>query len=220
MFKAVFTNGEIFSHPVTKVVCVGRNYAEHAKELNNPVPDQPILFIKPESSVVDLHQPLVIPESDCHYEAEIAVLIGSNLNHASIEEASSAVIGFGLALDLTRRELQSELKAKSHPWEIAKGFDGACPVSQFIPVAINAELSQIIFSMSIDGVVKQFGDSKDMLTPILPLLVYMSRYFTLKPGDIVLTGTPKGVGELKRQSALSFNLEFGSRKLNFDTTVS
>jgi len=126
-YRITFTNGQEFEFPLGKVVCVGRNYAAHAKELNNPIPTEPILFIKPESSVVTLSRPVSIPSSDCHYEAEIAVLIGETLSSASEEKVAHSIAGLGLALDLTRRELQSKLKEKSHPWEVAKSFDGACP---------------------------------------------------------------------------------------------
>ena len=214
MFHAHLNSGEMFSHPLTKVVCVGRNYAEHARELNNPVPDTPILFIKPESSVVDMHQPLLIPASDCHYETEVAVLIGHELTNATAAKVKTAIAGIGLALDLTRRELQSSLKAKSHPWEIAKAFDGACPLSNFILPEELADLEDIVFSLKINDEIKQSSSTKDMLTPILPLISYMSSFFTLRPGDVVLTGTPKGVGVLQSGDRLSLQL---SDKLQIET---
>lgn len=207
MYHALFTNGKVFEQPITKVVCVGRNYAEHAKELNNPIPDEPILFIKPESSVVDLHEVLNISESDCHYETELAVLIGSELKNGTPEAASQCISGLGLALDLTRRSLQTKLKEKSHPWEIAKGFDGACPLSQFIPIANFNDVEQIYFSFSINEEIRQVGDSKDMITSVTALISYISRCFTLRAGDVVLTGTPKGVGVLNVNDQLSFNLK-------------
>lgn len=206
MFHARLNSGEMFSHPLTKVVCVGRNYAEHARELNNPVPDSPILFIKPESSVVDLHQPLLIPSSDCHYETEVAVLIGQELSNAPVDKVKDAIAGLGLALDLTRRELQSALKDKSHPWEIAKAFDGACPLSYFVLPEDLPALDMIEFGLKINGEPKQQSKTSDMLTPILPLISYMSSFFTLRPGDVVLTGTPKGVGALKPGDRLSLQL--------------
>lgn len=195
MHHAEFTNGNVFEYPVTKVVCVGRNYAEHAKELNNPVPDEPILFIKPESSVVNLHENFYISETDCHYETELAVLIGSELQNADEASVEKGIAGVGLALDLTKRALQSKLKEKSHPWELAKAFDGACPLSQFVPIE-DIDLDNLHFSLSINNEQKQVGDAKDMLNPIVPLISHMSRSFTLRPGDVVLTGTPKGVGTL------------------------
>jgi 2-keto-4-pentenoate hydratase/2-oxohepta-3-ene-1,7-dioic acid hydratase in catechol pathway len=191
--------------PIGKVVCVGRNYAEHARELNNPVPSEPVLFIKPSTAVVDLEQPVSIPLrfGSCHFETEMAVLIGESLTSCSEQQAASAIAGVGVALDLTLRELQSALKEKSLPWEKAKAFDGACPISAFVRVQnINDLYSQQI-QLRQNGELRQDGNSADMLTPVLPLLVYISQFFTLSPGDIVLTGTPAGVGPL----AVGDNLE-------------
>jgi 2-keto-4-pentenoate hydratase/2-oxohepta-3-ene-1,7-dioic acid hydratase in catechol pathway len=207
MYHAIFTNGKVFDKPISKVVCVGRNYAEHAKELNNPVPDEPILFIKPESSVINLHDSIEIPQTDCHYETELAILIGSELKNADADVVSKSIAGVGLALDLTRRSLQSKLKEKSHPWEVAKSFDGACPLSQFIPLDIFSRVKRLTFSLSIDDELKQEGDSEDMLNSIVPLISYMSSFFTLRAGDVILTGTPKGVGVLNLGDKLNFNLD-------------
>jgi len=206
IYETGFVGGEKFSRSLGKVVCVGRNYAAHAKELNNPVPKEPILFIKPESSVVSLDHPFQIPPNDCHYETEIAVLIGSKLTKANEKQAANAIIGIGLALDLTKRDLQSELKENGHPWERAKSFDGACPMSEFVPRSKFQSLEDITFSLHINGVLRQEGCSADMLTPIIPLLAHISYQFTLKPGDIVLTGTPQGVGKLHSGERLRLSL--------------
>ena len=206
-YAATFIDGTLFNSPISKVVCVGRNYAEHAKELNNPIPSEPILFIKPESSVVSLSQPFSIPSEDCHYEAEIAALIGKTLCQASAEEAKQGVAGLGLALDLTRRALQSKLKEKAHPWEVSKGFDGACPLSEFVPIDDCSSLNALEFTLHINGELKQQGLSSDMLNPIAPLIAHMSKFFTLRPGDVVLTGTPKGVGQLTRGDRLSLQFQ-------------
>jgi len=205
-YPLFFTDGSQFSHTLGKIVCVGRNYAEHAKELNNPIPAVPILFIKPESSAVPLNNELVIPSSDCHYETEISILIGSSLSSASEEEVEAAIVGVGLGLDLTRRALQSKLKEKSHPWELAKSFDGACPLTDFAKADQFSDLTKLHFSLYINDELKQSGNSEDMLNPIVPLIAHMSIYFTLKPGDIILTGTPKGVGELRSSDLLKLNL--------------
>jgi 2-keto-4-pentenoate hydratase/2-oxohepta-3-ene-1,7-dioic acid hydratase in catechol pathway len=204
-YPLFFTDGSQFSHALGKIVCVGRNYAEHAKELNNPIPAEPILFIKPESSATPLSNDLNIPKSDCHYETEVAILIGSSLTSASEEEVEGGIVGIGLGLDLTRRALQSKLKQKSYPWELAKSFDGACPLSDFIKADQFPDLTKLQFSLYINDELKQSGNSEDMLNPIVPLIAYMSRHFTLKPGDIILTGTPKGVGELKSGDLLKLN---------------
>jgi len=194
--------------PPGKIVCVGRNYAEHARELNNPVPDEPLLFIKPASSAVHLTRPLDFPcnQGEVHFEAELAVLIGRPLTKASASEVESAILGYGLALDLTLRDLQSKLKEKGQPWERAKGFDGACPLSPFVS-ADKLPKGNIHFTLDIDGKRQQTGDTDDMLNPIVPLIAHMSQHFTLEPGDVILTGTPKGVGPLVSGQTLSLELE-------------
>ena len=191
--------------PVGKVVCVGRNYAAHAKELNNPVPAEPVLFIKPATALVNLEQPVSIPLQfgACHFETEMAVLIGEGLTNCNEQQAASAIAGVAVALDLTLRELQSALKEKSLPWEKAKAFDGACPISAFVSLHNINDLPSQQIQLRQNGELRQDGNSADMLTPVLPLLVYISQFFTLAPGDIVLTGTPAGVGPL----AVGDNLE-------------
>lgn len=198
MIKAKFVDGSEFKDPVGKVVCVGRNYAAHAKELNNPVPTTPLLFIKPSTSVVDIESPMQLPrdQGEVHYETELALLIGSKLKDASEMEAQSAIAGIGVALDLTLRELQSQLKDKGHPWEISKSFDGACPLSTFIKCSPELDLTQLKYQMNLNGELRQSGDTREMITPIVTLIALMSRHFTLLPGDVVLTGTPAGVGVL------------------------
>ena len=183
---------------IGKVVCVGRNYAEHAKELNNPIPSQPILFIKPASSVVDMAQALTIPQDQgsVHHELEIALLIGETLTNADEAQAEKAIKGVGLALDLTLRDVQAKLKEKGHPWERAKAFDGACPLSDFISATEISDWKNIPLQLIRNGEMQQDGNSADMLFPILPLLAHISQSFTLNPGDVVLTGTPAGVGPL------------------------
>lgn len=185
-----------------KVVCVGRNYAEHAKELGNPVPAEPILFIKPRTALVPMESPVVVPRGQgaCHFETELALLIGGELRNAGEAQAAAAIAGLGLALDLTLREVQDALKARGLPWEKAKAFDGACPLSAFVrpgPAAgLEQRLAGLRLRLRVNGEIRQDGNTADMLTPVLPLLAYMSRHFTLEPGDVVLTGTPRGVGPL------------------------
>jgi 2-keto-4-pentenoate hydratase/2-oxohepta-3-ene-1,7-dioic acid hydratase in catechol pathway len=194
--------------PVGKVVCVGRNYAEHARELNNPVPSEPVLFIKPSTALVNLEQPVSIPLQfgSCHFEAEMAVLIDEGLTNCNEQQAASAIAGVGVALDLTLRDLQSALKEKSLPWEKAKAFDGACPISAFVSMQNINELQRQQIQLRQNGELRQDGNSADMLTPVMPLLVYISQFFTLSPGDIVLTGTPAGVGPLAVGDSLEISL--------------
>ncbi len=204
--------------PLGKIVCVGRNYAAHARELNNPLPREPLLFIKPATSAVALEQPLLLPlgQGAVHFETEIAVLIGAPLCRASAAEAASAIRALGLALDLTLRDLQSALKAQGHPWERAKGFDGACPLSPWIERSAFADLEDIAFTLELNGAVRQIGHSAQMLWPIVPLIAAISAAFSLEPGDVVLTGTPAGVGPLDAGDHLLLRL---SEQGRFETRV-
>lgn len=199
-YQHCFADGTAADLPVGKVVCVGRNYAEHAKELNNPVPTEPLLFIKPSTAITPLAEPIVLRPSrgPVHYETEIALLIGTRLSgEISEAQARQAIAGVGLALDLTLRELQDQLKAKGHPWERAKAFDGACPLSLFVPIAKVAELDSLGLELQINGQQRQQGNAAQMITPILRLLQQIAEVFTLLPGDVVITGTPAGVGVLQ-----------------------
>lgn len=192
-----------------KAVCVGRNYADHARELNNPVPAEPILFIKPASAVVPFADTLTIPSAwgECHHELELAVLIGAPLQAADVAAVPAAIVGYGLALDLTLRGLQSELKAKGHPWERAKSFDGACPVSTaFIAAAALPDPQSLALALTVNGQLRQQGCTDAMLFPVLELIAHMSQSFTLEPGDIILTGTPAGVGPLAAGDQLEATL--------------
>ena len=184
--------------PIGKIVCVGRNYAEHAVELGNDVPDTPILFMKPASSLVPMVEPIALPQNqgEVHHELEIAVLIGETLKDVSPKKAQWSITGYGLALDLTLRDIQTELKKKGHPWERAKAFDGACPVSVFVDARGISTRQNLELILTINGKIRQQGHTGQMLFPIFELISHISQSFTLEPGDIVLTGTPAGVGPL------------------------
>lgn len=186
--------------PVGKVLCVGRNYVDHARELGNPIPERPLVFLKPSTAVVTFEDGIALPPGggECHFETEVAVLIGSALKNAEEGQVLPAVAGFGIGLDLTLRDLQNQLKEKSHPWELAKAFDASCPLTQFIPRDEMSYPEQaLVFSLRINGETRQTGCSEDMIFPIPELIRFMSQSFTLLPGDIVLTGTPAGVGPLE-----------------------
>ncbi|GGD63824.1 fumarylacetoacetate hydrolase family protein [Lacimicrobium alkaliphilum] len=201
--------GQPVSLPAGKVVCVGRNYMDHIRELNNEVPDKPLLFIKPSTSLQPFAGEIVIPadQGECHNELEVAVLIKERLSQASAEQAQAAIWGYGVALDLTLREVQSDLKAKGQPWERAKAFDGSCPVSGFVPAPGITDSTNIDFTLRVNQSVRQQGNTKMMIHPILELICEISRSFTLLPGDLVLTGTPKGVGPLNAGDRLEATLE-------------
>ncbi|QRG77472.1 fumarylacetoacetate hydrolase family protein [Citrobacter sp. R56] len=202
--------GALLDYPVSKVVCVGSNYAKHIKEMGSATPEEPVLFIKPETALCDLRQPLAIPANmgSVHHEVELAVLIGATLRQATEDHVRKAIAGYGVALDLTLRDIQGKMKKAGQPWEKAKGFDNSCPLSGFIPVAeFKDDPQNTMLSLSINGEMRQHGTTADMIHPIIPLIAYMSKFFTLKAGDVVLTGTPEGVGPLHSGDELtvSFN---------------
>ncbi len=202
-----FQDGRPFACGPGKMVCVGRNFAEHARELDNPIPTRPIFFIKPSTAAVPMTAPIQLPQGlgVCDYELEMTVLIGESLTRATQEQARAAIAGLGLGLDLTLRDLQDELKSKGQPWERAKAFDGACPLSVFVD-AEGVELQNLDLRLTCNGMQRQAGNTHDMLFPVLELLVEMSESFTLLPGDVVLTGTPAGVGPLRSGDALRAEL--------------
>jgi 2-keto-4-pentenoate hydratase/2-oxohepta-3-ene-1,7-dioic acid hydratase in catechol pathway len=196
-YQHQYIDGTRIHFPVGKVVCIGRNYAEHAKELNNPVPTEPLLFIKPGSCVVALEGGFTIPadRGSVHYEAEIVVLIGKPLTkNPSREEVLDAITGFAPGLDLTLRDIQTRLKEKGLPWEICKSFDGAAVIAPFVSADAYPDLTDIGIRLSINGEVRQDGNSSSMLNPIVPMIQYMASQFSLQAGDIIMTGTPAGVG--------------------------
>lgn len=207
MYSHQWLNGDAIALPTSKAVCIGRNYAEHAKELNNPVPDEPVLFIKPASALVGTSSSLSLSQrlAPIHYEAELSVLVDKPLKNATPEAVIAAIAGLGVALDLTRREAQSALKEKGLPWELAKAFDGSCVQSPFVPFD-GQDLTRLQYQLDINGATRQQGDTGMMLNPVVELICHLTQYFTLQPGDIVLTGTPKGVGQLYNGDALTLTL--------------
>lgn len=208
---------QAYPHALGKVVCVGRNYAAHAKELNNPIPSAPILFIKPASSVVPFAPNFSTPQDQgsVHHELEIAILIGKPLRHASAAQVAESIAGIGLGLDLTLRDVQDQLKEKGHPWERAKSFDGACPLTEFVSVKLASEDDWQMIGLTLEknGLLQQQGSSADMLFAILPLIAHMSEHFSLQAGDVILTGTPAGVGPLNVGDSLVCELSLNNTVL-------
>ncbi|WP_416421473.1 fumarylacetoacetate hydrolase family protein [Pseudomonas sp. App30] len=218
-YQHQYVDGTRIHFPVGKVVCIGRNYAEHAKELNNPVPTEPLLFIKPGSCVVAAEGGFSIPteRGSVHYEAEIAVLLGKPLStRPSEEEVLDAISGYAPALDLTLRDVQSKLKEKGLPWELAKAFDGACVLTPFVVASSFPDVTDIPVRLTINGEVRQDGNSNLMLNPIVPMIQYMAAHFSLQAGDVIMTGTPAGVGALNPGDQLVLELPGASR---FETVV-
>ncbi len=199
-YQHQWADGSVIALPVGKVVCVGRNYAAHARELGNAVPETPMLFLKPATALVPLMPNFSIPadRGECHHETEITVLIGSPLSGMVTDaEAQAAIAGIGLGRVLTLRVVQNVLKQKWHPREVAKAFDGAAPMGPFLPPTGFANLAAISIGLTVNGEQRQSGSSADMITGIVPLLRFIATIFTLQPGDIVMTGTPEGVAALR-----------------------
>ena len=208
-YKHQFADSSNCNYPIGKVICVGLNYSSHIKEMASKPSGDPMLFIKPSSSLVHLANPLLIPQDhgSVHFETEMAILIGQKLSHCSEQEVRPAIAGIGIALDLTLRDLQKELRDAGHPWEKSKGWDGACPLSPFVKPDKISDLQNIRMTLQQNGEIRQDGNTAQMLSPVLPLIAYMSIFFTLQPGDVILTGTPEGVGPLKPGDQLAIVLD-------------
>mgnify|MGYP000694589727 CR=1 FL=1 len=188
-------SGDIIPHRPGKVVCVGRNYVAHAAELGNEVPEEPLLFIKPATALTALEPGFIIPvdRGEVHHETELALLVGQPLTRANTEQAAAAILGIGIALDLTLRDVQAKLKEKGLPWELAKSFDGAYVLAPFVAADAVEDVTDIGIRLSVDGQLRQDGNSRDMLNPIIPLIQHIAAHFSLQAGDVVSTGTPAGV---------------------------
>ena len=187
-----------------KIICVGRNYAAHAKELNNSIPTDPVLFMKPETSIILPRQPFFYPDfsNDVHHEIEVVIKINRIGKHIEPQFASRYYSEIALGIDFTARDLQQQLKDKGLPWEKAKAFDGSAMVGKFIPVERFADVQQLDFSLEKNGLLVQQGNTSQMLFKIDQLISYISTFFTLKIGDLIFTGTPAGVGPVKKGDEL------------------
>lgn len=182
-----------------KIICIGRNYAEHAKELGNPVPEEPVVFMKPSTALLVNDKPFYYPEftKELHYEAEIVLKVAKNGRHVQPEFAAGYVREIAFGIDFTARDRQRECKAKGHPWEIAKAFDHSAPVGKFIPLEQLPDPGAIEFELRKNGTVVQRGNTRDLLFSFEQLIVYVSQFFKLQMGDLIFTGTPDGVGPVQ-----------------------
>lgn len=192
-----------------KLICIGRNYTEHIEELKNEKPSDPVIFMKPDTALLLKKQPFFIPDfsEDVHHEVEVLVKIKKVGKHIEKRFAHTYYDEIGLGIDFTARDLQSKLKEKGLPWEKAKAFDGAAVVGDFIPKSEFADLDNINFHLENNGNVVQQGNTSFMLWKIDALIEYVSKYFTLKIGDIIFTGTPAGVAKVNPNDELSGFLE-------------
>ncbi len=182
---------------VPKIFCLGKNYAKHAAEMKSDVPQRPVVFMKPSSAIVHNGAKVKIPAmtKDLHHETEIFFVIGKEGKDIRKEEARSYVDSMGIALDLTLRDVQSELKNAGNPWLISKGFDGSAPISNAVPVE-GVDFNKLELSLSVNGQVRQRGGYTDTIFKIEDVIVFISQLFTLERGDLIFTGTPEGVAKL------------------------
>lgn len=192
---------------VGKIICVGRNYAAHAKEMNAETPETPVLFLKPSTAIIHDGEKIVKPRfaNELHHEVEMVVAIGREGKNISRENAMEHVSGFGVGLDMTLRDIQAEAKRKGLPWSIAKGFDTSAPVSLFVEKVVAP--SDLELSLNVNGVQRQYSSTKNMMFSIEELIAYSSSIFTLEAGDLIFTGTPEGVGEVQSGDQLEAELE-------------
>jgi len=183
-----------------KIICIGRNYIDHAKELNNPVPENPVFFLKPDTALLRRNRPFYYPDfsDEIHYECELVVKINKLGKNIQKKFAHTYYNEIGIGIDFTARDLQGKAKSKGLPWEIAKAFDSSAPLSMgFIKKDEFADMNNITFHLDKNGDTVQEGTSADMIFDIDELISYLSKFFTLKTGDLIFTGTPAGVGPIQ-----------------------
>lgn len=200
-----------------KIIAIGRNYAAHAKELNNPVPDKPVIFLKPDTAVLKDDKPFYIPEfsSEIHYELEVVLKICKEGKHISEKFAANYYDEIGLGIDFTARDIQNIHKEQGLPWELAKAFDHSAAISTFIPKTEFTDIKNLDFELKINGESRQTGNTKNMLFSFEQIIAFVSQYITLKKGDLIFTGTPEGVGKINKTDKIAAWLE-SRQLLGFD----
>lgn len=192
-----------------KIICVGRNYADHAKELKNAIPTEPVLFLKPPSAYVREGSPILVPQysSNLHHEVELGVVIGKGGTSIPQSTAMEHVAGYALCLDMTARDIQDECKSKGLPWTLAKAFNTSCPVSDFIPKDRIPDPGNVKLSLKVNDQLRQSGCTSQMIFSVPYLISYISDFITLEEGDLILTGTPKGVSAVQEYDELQAGIE-------------
>jgi acylpyruvate hydrolase len=200
-----------------KIIAIGRNYAAHAKELNNPVPGKPVIFLKPDTALLKDNKPFYIPDfsNNIHFELEVVLKVAKEGKHIAEKFASKYYDEIGLGIDFTARDIQAEHKEKGLPWELAKAFDNSAAVSEFLPKEEFADLKDLDFELKINNEIRQKGNTSLMLFSYDYIISFVSKYITLKKGDLIFTGTPEGVGQVHPGDKLNANLA-GRELLNFE----
>ncbi len=189
---------------VSKIFCIGQNYADHAKEMKFDVPTSPVFFLKPPSAIIYQDEQIILPSisKDVHYEVEMTVLVGESGKNISLEAALKHVAGYGIGLDMTMRDIQLDAKKKGLPWTLAKGFDTSAPLSEFVPATTISDPSSLGVQLKINDKVRQSSKTSKLLFPVEVLIAYISRHITLERGDVIFTGTPEGVSCVGHGDAL------------------
>ena len=192
-----------------KVIAIGRNYAEHAKELNNAVPTVPVIFLKPDTAILKDNKPFYHPEfsKDIHHEIELVLKVSKEGKHISQKHASNYFEEIGLGVDFTARDIQQKHKEKGLPWELAKAFDNSAPISKFFPKSQFSDLANINFHLDVNDSTVQKGNTSNLLFSFEYIIAFVSQYITLKKGDLIFTGTPQGVGKVNIGDHLAGYLE-------------
>lgn len=204
-------NGKSLYTEITamKIICVGRNYSDHVKELNNTLNETPVIFLKPDTALLPKNKPFFIPDfsDDIQYEAELVLKISKTGKRIEEKFAHKYYDELSVGIDFTARDLQQELKSKGLPWELSKAFDGSAPVGKFLPVTELQSRENIRFSLLVNGEVKQEGSSEEMLFSFAQIISYVSQFITLYKGDLIFTGTPAGVGKVNKGDKLKAFIE-------------
>lgn len=193
-----------------RIFAIGRNYAEHIAELQNERPTEPVIFTKPDTALLHHNAPFVHPSfsTDVHHEVELVLKLGKGGRDIAEKDALGCIESIGVGIDFTARDLQQKAKEKGLPWDLAKGFDGSAPISdKFLPLQKFPDLANINFKLDVDGQTRQQGNTSLMLFNFGYIISYLSRFFTLKPGDLIFTGTPKGVSAVKAGNRLTAYVE-------------
>lgn len=187
-----------------KIICIGLNYREHAVELGRPVPDEPVVFLKPDSSIIKNNKPFFLPgfSSMIHYETEVVIKISKLGKGIMPKYAYRYFDEVTLGIDITARDIQNKLSAKGLSWELSKCFDGSAPLGKFVPIASLGDINNLDFRLEINDTPVQKGNTSDMIFGFSEIVAYVSQFFTLKTGDLIFTGTPPGVGLLKKNDNL------------------
>ncbi len=207
--RSIHVTGSDQSYTPGKIVCVGRNYAAHAAELGNEVPEFPLVFLKPVSSMIASGEHIVLPDysNEVHHEIELVLLLDKTIKNASEEIAESAIAGYGVGLDMTARDKQDELRKKGEPWTLAKCFDTSALVSEFVKKETIPDILQHKIQLWVNGELRQDAELSLMLFKPAQIVAYLSKIFTLEAGDIIFTGTPKGVSKVHRGDKLEGEIE-------------